>query len=218
MRAVADRVRSNGLCFFANLAIILVLAFLCSSRYLADGRVDIPKLLAVSLLSAALVYLLFRAGPKPNRIACLTSLMVLVALELMLRLVIRDPNSGQDAVRVPRPYTMFGGQPDAEFPDRALMTAPGEQREPIRLNHLGFRFERAPAKPRGEGVFVLGSSTVFDGTGPGIPCPSLERRFPGMVLPTFNCTLGLSVLSPAGLPTPLHFNYRPDVVLYRRNA
>jgi len=221
MRAFVNQVRSKGFSFFVNLAIIFVVAFLVSSPYLAPGRTDALKLFAAALLSAGLAYLLFRASPKLNGVVCLTSLIALAAVESVFRFAIRDSNSGDDAVRVPRPYLVFGGKPDSRFPDKAPMTAPGEQAESIHLNHLGFRFEKPLplAKPEGQTrVFVLGGSTVFNGNTESKTIPSLlEQRFhqDGLAhvqVYNFGSTSFVSGQELALLTHTL-LDYRPDVVI-----
>jgi len=221
MRSFVNQVGLKGAGFFVNVAIILVLGFLLSSPCLAPGRTDIAKLLAAALLSAGLVYLLFRAGPKLNWTVCLTSLIALAAIESVFRLASHDPSSGQDPVRVPRPYVVFGGKPDARFPDKAPMTAPGEQAEPIHLNHLGFRFEKSLplAKPEGQKrVFVLGGSTVFNGNPESKTIPSLlEQRFhqDGFTHVQVYNFGSVSFVSGQELALLTHtlLDYRPDVVI-----
>ncbi len=91
----------------------------------------------------------------------------LILLELLARALLPAGSPLEqvypaDAVRAPKPYTMFGGRPGGR-----LAYPPGT---PERLNRRGYRgAEPAAAKPAGEfRIFVVGGSTVFEGD-PSLP-------------------------------------------------
>jgi lysophospholipase L1-like esterase len=81
-----------------------------------------------------------------------------------------------DVYHYPTPYVVFHGTPRAQVTVTNPLQ-PEESSVHIRLNEMGFRIERplSPRKPPGERrVFILGSSTVFNG-------PSLQDSLSGQL-------------------------------------
>lgn len=175
-----------------------------------QGVVRVVFLCGILLLYA---FSIFRGSSMQNRRLFFWVAGILVVFEVLLVLTNESSPYEDDVFRYPSPYMHFTAKPGIEIDANPHMA---DTQHPIRINEYGMRVETDinAAAPGVLKVFVLGGSTVFNGTPLSSTIPGLlqERLGDGYRVYNFG---GVSYVSGQELDLLMHrvLELDPDYVI-----
>ena len=204
LASMLNDLRRRGLGFYINVglwgtaAVVLAPLYQHTSLRPVLWGYSLPLLIGLAIVTGAgliLLLLVLTQGARFNRTLCVAMLLTGACLEGGARWLPGNTPLGEDIGRFPKPYVMFGGQPNGRSAGGAQTKAPDEVR-----------------------VIVVGGSAVLHGSAPDQTIPghlATLLRPAGFHRTTVYNFGSLSYVSGQELALLLHtvVDYQPEVVV-----